>query len=407
VTRDRHIVFVHQTFSTTNSEGSGRANAFALAMANAGWRVSIVAGANSYLTGEIPQEHKGRLLSVEECGEYTIYRPWTYSQLHKSYFHRALYFGIYMLTSAIALLRVPRFDVIVGCSPPITVAAAALAASALRRATFVFEVRDLWPSFPIEMGVIRNKALITASRYLEQLLCNSASIVVTNSPGFEQHLRSLGVGPDRLTLIPNGVDIDAFRPTPPSEELRGALGLRGKFTVLYIGAHGPANDLGVLLSAARLLKSQADLHFLLIGDGKEKSRLEARARDEDISNVTFLRPQPKERMLEYIALADICFASLQDIPMFTTTYPNKLFDYLACGKPTLTTIDGVSRQVLEAAKAGLYVRHEPVEIAQGIAWAMNHPVDLHRMGERAREAAVRDWDRARFAEDFVAAVDRV
>lgn len=406
--QEKHVVFVHQTFSSTNSEGSGRANAIAEAMAQAGWRVTIVAGANSYLTGEIPEQHKGRLFSTEHADGYTIHRPWTYSKLHKSYIHRAVYFLVYTFTSAMALMRVPRFDVIVGCSPPITVAASALAAATLRRATFVFEVRDLWPSFPIQMGVIRNRALITVSRYLERVLCRSARLVVSNSPGFEGHLRSLGVGPDRLTLIPNGVDTEAFRPCSPNEDLRTSTGLRRSFTILYIGAHGPANGLHVLLNTAALMAEEGtDVQFLLIGDGKEKADLEARARKEKIDNVTFLRPQPKQRMSDFIALADLCYASLQNIPMFTTTYPNKLFDYLACGKPTLSTIDGVSRKVLEDAQAGIYVEHTPEAIARGIRWAIDNPEELRQMGTRAREAAVKHWDRSRFAQAFVSEMDKL
>jgi glycosyltransferase involved in cell wall biosynthesis len=377
-------------------------------MAREGWRVSIVAGANSYLTGEIPEQHRGRLLSIEHVDGYTIYRPWTYSKLHKSYFHRALYFIVYTLTSVLALMRVPRFDVIVGCSPPITVAAAALAAAKLRRATFVFEVRDLWPLFPIQMGVIRNRVIIAASRYLEQVLCTSARAVVSNSPGFESHLRSLGVGPDRLTLIPNGVDTSTFRPCAVNEKLRRSLHLQGKFTVLYIGAHGPANGLHMLLSAAAIiLNEKTNVHFLLIGDGKQKAELEARARREGIVNVTFLRPQPKEQMPDYIALADLCYASLQNIAMFTTTYPNKLFDYLACGKPTLTTIDGVSREVLESARAGIYVPHAAADIARGIHWAADNPEEMRRMGQRARQAAVMKWDRQQFAQTFVSTMNKL
>src|SRR5262249_7665078 len=150
------VVFLHQTYSRANEEGSGRANAIAEEMVRAGYRVSIVAGANSYLTGDMAPEYRGRWLVKEQCDGYEIYRPWTYRNLHKSFFHRAIYFGVYMCTSAWALLRIPRFDTIVGCSPPITVGMAACAVAFLRRSVFILEVRDLWPAFPIQMGIIRN-----------------------------------------------------------------------------------------------------------------------------------------------------------------------------------------------------------------------------------------------------------
>lgn len=396
----RHVVFVHQTYSTANAEGSGRANAIAEAMVRAGYRVSIVAGANSYLTGDVPPQYRGRWLVTEQCDGYTVYRPWTYARLHKSFLHRAIYFLVYMLTSAWTLLRVPRFDVIVGCSPPITVAIAAYAAAVLRRATFVLEVRDLWPAFPIQMGIIRNPLIIACSRLVERILYRNARVVVINSPGFREHVTAHGVEHGRLRLVPNGVDVSVFRPLVPDPDLRRDLGLEGKFVVLYIGAHGQANSLDTLLDAAALLRDEPRVHIMLIGGGKQKPELEARARRGGLRNVTFLAPQPKHDIPRYIAIADLCYASLQNIPMFTTTYPNKVFDYLACGKPTLTTIDGVSREVLEQAGAGMYASHDGSRVAECIRWAMTNREELERMGQRARAVAVRDWDRSRFAEEF-------
>lgn len=405
--KTRHVVFVHQTYSTANSEGSGRANAIAEAMVRAGYRVSIVAGANSYLTGNIEQKYRRRWLVTEQCDGYTIYRPWTYSRLHQSFLHRAVYFFVYMFTSGWTLLRIPAFDIIVGCSPPITVAVAAYAASSIRRAAFILEVRDLWPAFPIEMGIIRNRLVIACSKFVERLLYRKARLVVINSPGFQSHLVAHGVTGSRLKLIPNGVDTTVFRPSPADPDLRRRLALDGKFVVLYIGAHGPANALNTLLDAAASLRDEPVVQIVLIGDGKQKPALQARAGRENLDNITFLPPQPKGEIPRYVAIADICYASLQNIPMFTTTYPNKVFDYLACGKATLTTIDGVSREVLEQAGAGIYVPHDGSHVADRIRWAMNNRTELDRMGARARAAAVRDWDRDRFAGEFALLVDQV
>lgn len=408
MSQPRHIVFVHQTYSTENAEGSGRANAIADAMVRAGYRVSIVAGANSYLSGHVPERYRGQWITTEECDGYTVYRPWTYANLHKSFFHRTLYFLVYMCTSAWTLLRIPKFEIIVGCSPPITVAIAAGVAATLRRAAFVFEVRDLWPAFPIQMGVIRNRAVIAVSRAAEGWLYRRGRLIVINSPGFIPYLKETGVALDRVRLVPNGVDIETFRPLPPDAELRQALGLDGQFVILYIGAHGPANALHRLLDVAAIMKDRPRVQFVLIGGGKEKPALEQRVKDEHLSNVTLLSPRPKDEIPKYIALADVCYASLQNIPMFTTTYPNKVFDYLACGKPTLTTIDGVSRTVIEGAGAGFFVKHDDAPaIAARIDWALANPEELQRMGERGRAHATSDWDRRRFSEAFAALMDGV
>jgi len=400
-----HVVFVHQTFSNQNLEGSGRANAMAAALCQAGYRVSIIAGANSYLTGYLPPEYRGRWLVREEVDGYAVIRPWTYAKLHRSFVHRAVYFVVYMATSFLAILRLPRFTIVVGCSPPITVAFAAWLAAAVRRATFVFEVRDLWPAFPIQMGVIRNPILIGISHWVERHLYRRADSIVINSPGFLPHLREQGVDSAKVTLVANGVDIETFRPMEADEALRQSLGLAGRFVVVYVGAHGPANALEVLISAARILQHDSRIHVLLIGDGKAKASLVASA--SGLPNVTFVEPQPKRDIPRYIALANLGFLSLQNIPMFTTTYPNKVFDYLACGRPVLTTVDGVSRKVVEEANAGVYVAHEPQAIADAIVRAANHPSELLAMGRRGRAAAEQFWNREIFTARFVQLIDRL
>src|SRR5690606_5324768 len=131
--------------------------------------------------------------------------------------------------------------------------------------------------------------------------------------------------------------------------------LTDKFIVLYAGAHGPANDLPTILRAARRLTSTQLIHFIFAGDGKDRSLLEAMAHDLALTNVTFLGAVPKENIPMVVSSANVCVATLMDIPMFATTYTNKVFDYMAAGKPTILAIDGVIRKVIENAKGGVFV----------------------------------------------------
>ena len=111
----------------------------------------------------------------------------------------------------------------------------------------------------------------------------------------------------------------------------------------------PANDIGTIVRAAARFRDENSVHFLLVGDGMERVHLEDQVRAHALSNVTFFDSQPKESIPETLAISDVCVATLQDIPIFRTTYPNKVFDYMAAGKPTILAIDGVIRQVVEEA----------------------------------------------------------
>jgi glycosyltransferase involved in cell wall biosynthesis len=144
-------------------------------------------------------------------------------------------------------------------------------------------------------------------------------------------------------------------------------GLENKFVVLYAGAHGLSNDLGVVLEAAARLLPHSSIKIVLVGDGKEKPNLIRQAEALNLSNVLFLPPFSKQEMPQVLAAADACLAILKPLPLYKTVYPNKVFDYLAAGKPILLAIDGVIRQVVEEAEAGIFVQPgNPQALAEAV-----------------------------------------
>jgi glycosyltransferase involved in cell wall biosynthesis len=163
--------------------------------------------------------------------------------------------------------------------------------------------------------------------------------------------------------------------------------------VLYAGALGPANALDVVLDAAAALRGTRAL-FVLVGDGKARTDLERRAAELGLDNVQFVAAQPKERVPGLIAAADACLASLRDIPLFRTTYPNKVFDYMAGGRPVLLQIDGVIREVVEEAQAGVFVPPgDAAALAAAVRRMMDHPDVAREMGRRGRVAVCERFDR--------------
>jgi glycosyltransferase involved in cell wall biosynthesis len=295
----------------------------------------------------------------------------------------------------VAGLRVRNIDIVLGTSPPIFQGISAYLLSRLKRVPFVFEVRDLWPDFAIEMGVLRNPLLIWMSRRLEVFLYRHADLIIVNSPGFISHLRCYTVPAEKIALVPNSVEVEMFNPSDRGEEVRRELNLDGKFVVLYAGAHGPANDLDTLLKAAKLLKEYDEIVFVLVGDGKERPKLMRQAEKLQLWNVRFVPAQPKVRMPAFLAAADVCIAILKNIPMFTTTYPNKVFDYMAAGRPTLLAIDGVIRQVIEDADGGIFVQPgNPEALANGLLTLYENPCLRGQQGMNARNYVATHFDRS-------------
>jgi glycosyltransferase involved in cell wall biosynthesis len=267
----------------------------------------------------------------------------------------------------------------------------------------VLEVRDLWPAFAIAVGVLRSRLLIALSEWLERFLYRRADRIVINSPGFSAHINQRG-GPD-LRLVPNGADASMFDPAATGAQFRRQHGLQDKFIVLYAGAHGLSNDLGVVLDAAALLKVETNIALVLVGDGKDKPTLQTAAAQRGLSNLHFVPPLPKLQMAEALAAADVCLAILKPLPLYATVYPNKVFDYMAAGRPILLAIDGVVRQVVEQAGAG---RFTPPGDAAALAAAVRSfaadPANGRRMGAAGRAYLAANFDRQNLARLMEAAL---
>ena len=243
-----------------------------------------------------------------------------------------------------------------GTSPPLFQALTAWKLALIKRVPFVLEIRDLWPDFAVELGVLRNPLLIGAARWYERFLYRVADRVIVNSAGFVEHVVSRGARRDRVVVIPNGVDVAPFDPAARGEAYRREVGAApDDVLVMYAGAHGVPNDLDVVLDAADCLRDVGGIRFALVGGGRDRARLLERAARMGLTNLVFGDPVPKDRMPEVLAAADLCVAVLRPLPMFATTYPNKVFDYLAAGRPVVLAIDGVIRAVVEEAGAGTFV----------------------------------------------------
>jgi glycosyltransferase involved in cell wall biosynthesis len=399
-----HILFIHQAFATDDEAGGTRHYELARYLVDRGHRFTAIASPISYLSGQATSGagSAGR----QQPANLAVIRAYTYAALHRSFVHRIASFLSFMLSSLLAGLRVRDVDVVWGTSPPIFQGLTAWLLARLKHVPLLFEVRDLWPAFAVDMGVLSNPLLIRAAEGLERFLYRRADHIIVNSPAYVEHVCGKGIPADRVSLVPNGVETAMFDPEADGAAVRREHGLDGRFVVLYAGAHGLANNLDVVLQVADLLHERSDIAFVLVGDGKEKSNLAHLAQEMGLPNLWLLPPQPKSRMPEFLAAADVGLAILKDIPMFTTTYPNKVFDYMAAGRPTLLAIDGVIRQVVEAAEAGIFVPPgNPGALADGVRRLAADSARCRRMGQLARAYVQAHFERADQAARLVQILD--
>jgi glycosyltransferase involved in cell wall biosynthesis len=311
-----------------------------------------------------------------------------------------------MLSSLLIGLKVKDVDLVWGTSPPIFQGVTAWALAKIKRVPFLFEVRDLWPQFAIAVGVLKNPVLIRATEWLERFLYRSADQVMVNSPGFLEAVTSRGA--KRVELIPNGADPSMFDPEDDGTRFRKTHHLEDKFVVIYAGAHGISNDLGVVLEAASLLAHIPEIQIVLVGDGKEKPALQAQAEKMDLKSLTFLPSVPKSDMPKTLAGAHVCIAILKPLDEYKTTYPNKVFDYMAAARPVVLAIDGVIREVVESADCGMFSRPGDGEmLAEMIRYFHANGDRRRKMGMAGREYLERNFSRAVIGEKLVGLLENL
>jgi glycosyltransferase involved in cell wall biosynthesis len=400
-----NLLLIHQAFVSSNEAGGTRHVELGQHLLDQGDEMVVVASQISYLTGQPIDERRAGLrhglFYRERVDGIKVLRAYAPAVLHKSFVWRVVAFIVFALTSVWAGLRAGPVDVVMGTSPPIFQAVSALLVARIRRKPFLFEVRDLWPEFAIEMGILRNPVLKKLSRWLERFLYRQADHLLVNSPAYRDYLINNGIAAERVSFVPNGVDVSMFDPSDRGNEVRRTFNLDGKFVAVYAGAHGAANDLDTLLDAADALRGIPEIHILFVGDGKERARLQIEATTRGLDNVTFAGALPKSQMPAILAAADVCVAMLKNVPMFTTTYPNKVFDYMGAGRPTILAIDGVIRSVLEEANGGIFVPPgNATAVADAIRRLWCDREEREAMGRSARSFVETRFNRRDQAEEF-------
>lgn len=284
----------------------------------------------------------------------------------------------------VGLESLEELDAIIGSSPHLFGALAAERVARRLKVPFVLEVRDLWPQSLVELGQFRKRhPVVVALAMIEKHLYRRARRIVTLLPRSIDHIVSRGGDPEKITWIPNGVDLEANMESGDHHEAES------KFVVMYAGTHGLANALDSVLDAAALLQNETGLENVelrLVGDGPDKKRLQQRVNDESIHNVVFERPVPKNTVATKLASADAFIVTLRDIELYRHgTSLNKIYDYLAAGRPVIFGTNDEDNPV-SVADAGVRV---PPEDAWGMADAIKRlaamsVVERKAMGERGR-----------------------
>jgi glycosyltransferase involved in cell wall biosynthesis len=395
------VIYFHQHFSTPKGSAGIRSYEMARRLLAYGHQVTMVCG--SYRGGEtgLTQPFSaGRRRGMVD-GIDIIEFDLAYSNAD-GFVKRGWTFLTFALRS-VSLAVTERYDVLFATTTPLTAGIPGIVARWLLGKPFVFEVRDLWPELPRAMGVIRNPLLLGAMSALEWVSYRSAHRLIGLSPGIVDGIAHRGVARDRIAAVPNGCDLDIFAcqraPWRPAQIKSTDL------MAVFAGTHGIANGLDAVLDAATELKRRGrdDIKLLLIGQGKLKCELQARAVKEGLSNVVFHDPVNKDRLAGLMAAADLGLQVLANVPAFYYgTSPNKFFDYIAAGLPVLNNYPGWVAELIEEHQCGFAVPPDnQVAFADALERAAKDRAALKATGQRGLELARSQFARQVLADEWV------
>ncbi len=313
---------------------------------------------------------------------------------------RLFSFLAFAVCSFVKLMRLPKADVMWAVSVPLTVPWVVAQVARFRNVPWVFEVQDLWPSFPVEMGAVKYKWLQKVLFNMELKLYKSATHIITLSPDMTDYVLSKGIAPEKVTTILNGTDIDKADAVTEAEvtALRDNYKLQDKKVVLYAGTYGRANDIPAIMEAVKLLIEDDSIHFILTGSGYYEPQLQALA--QQIPNLTLLPAQPRDHIFKLFKLADLSLVTFNDLPVLRSNSPAKFYDSLACGTPVIVTNPGWTKTFVEDHSCGWYTPAEkPVILAQTIKQVLNNSAALQQAGNNGATIARRLFDRRILAKE--------
>jgi len=410
--RRPRVLLVTHYFPPEVGAPQARLSETARAWAASGLDVTVLTGMPNHPTGVVPPAYRGAARRMEWVDGYRVVRTWLYATPNEGVARKTLGHLSFMVSGVLlGTGAVGPADVVVVSSPTFFSLGSAWLLARQRRARLVVEVRDLWPAIFVQLGVITNRRIIAALERCELAAYRSADAVVTVTEGFRDDIVRRGIPARKVHVIPNGVDLDRFRPaesetkpnavTPAARETTPArLGAGPADTlVVYVGAHGISQGLTVIAHAAALLVDDP-VRFAFVGDGADKNRLAEQVARLGLRNTTLAPTVPRDEVAGVLAAADICVVPLRAVPLFDTFIPSKMFEMLAAGRPVVGAVRGEAARILTAAGAVVVPPEDPAALAAAIRALAADPAGRAAMARAGRAYVAAHFDRARLADHY-------
>lgn len=385
------ILYIHQYFVTPQEPGATRSYWISKELVKRGHHVTVI-------TGNSESKHEpGRF---DRDGIDVIYVKNLYNN-SQTKIQKVWSFIKFIFQSIVVAAKEKNVDLVYATSTPLTIGAVALALRAIKGWRYVFEVRDLWPEFPIQVGAVTNPILIWLLRKFEKRIYKRSEHVVALSPGMQEGVIMAGTPIEKTSMIPNMSKPDIFYPHEVNMDIVKQFGIDlTKFNVIHFGMLAVANGLDYIIKAAIELKKRGDssIQFLFMGEGAMQPMLEEMVKENGLNNVRFLGNYKVGVVAEVTNCCNASITSFKNLPILATNSPNKLFDSLSAGKPIIVNSAGWTKDMVEKDNCGFFVDPEkPEMLADKLLEVKDNKTLLEEWGKNARRLSVEIYDKAKLS----------
>lgn len=393
------ILFLTDNFPPEVNAPASRTYEHCAEWVKKGAEVTVITCVPNFPMGKVFPGYRNKLIQKEMVSGIKVIRVWTYMSPNKGLMRRTLDFISFMVSAFIAGLTV-RTDLIVATSPQFFTAIAGWLLSIIKFKPWVMEVRDLWPDSILEVEAVKSSRMLGVFFRIEVAMYKHARLIIAVTDSFKRRIIGKGIGEEKIKVVKNGANLSLFSPRLPDLDRKRSVCGENRWLMSYIGTHGMAHGLDFILDCAPDLDAMG-ITLLFVGDGAKKGELEARIRQEKLTNIVMLPPAPKEEVPALLAISDFALIPLRKADLFETVIPSKIFEASAMKIPILLGVRGESRRLVEHYQAGIaYEPENKAELFRAVTSLMNDK-ELYERCRNGGEKLAADFNRKQLAGELL------